>query len=158
MADGFIVRKGGASALEITGQEIITGEYAEAISKFDTVALTSIENPDVKNKLPDPASLPTNNGEKVSFSSDNTYLAVAHGTSPFITIYKRSGDTFTKLANPAILPGNFGLGVSFSPDTIYLAVSHGNNPYITIYKRSGDIFTKLTNPAALPNDSTRNPD
>ena len=40
----------------------------------------------------------------VAFSSDDTYMAVAHQNSPFITIYKRSGDTFTKLADPATLP------------------------------------------------------
>jgi hypothetical protein len=157
MAVGKILRKPKIQTLEVTGQEILSGEFTETIAKFETVALRSIENPDVKNKLLDPAILPPDNGQAVSFSSDNTYLAVAHGTSPFITIYKRSGDTFTKLANPAILPGNFALGVSFSPDTIYLAVSHSNNPYISIYKRSGDIFTKLTNPAALPTSSTRNP-
>jgi hypothetical protein len=42
-------------------------------------------------------------------------MAVAHATSPFVTIYKRSGDTFTKLANPATLPTNFGYGVAFYP-------------------------------------------
>jgi hypothetical protein len=40
---------------------------------------------------------------------------VAHGTSPFVTVYKRSGDTFTKLANPATLPTGAGYGVAFYP-------------------------------------------
>ena len=53
--------------------------------------------------LVNPAALPTGNGLGVSFSPDGTYMAVAHVNTPFITIYKRSGDTFTKLANSVIL-------------------------------------------------------
>jgi len=89
----------------------------------------------------------------VSFSNDNNYMSVAHSTSPFVTIYKRIGDTFTKLANPSILPtngANFGNGVSFSNDNNYMSVAHYASPYITIYKRSGDTFTKLNNPSELP--------
>jgi lipopolysaccharide export system protein LptC len=76
-------------------------------------------------------------------------MAVAHFTSPFITIYKRSGDTFTKLANPATLPASTGNGVAFSSDDTYMAVAHSTSPFITIYKRSGDTFTKLADPATL---------
>jgi hypothetical protein len=77
-------------------------------------------------------------------------MAVAHPTSPFITIYKRSGDTFTKLADPATLPTGTGVSVAFSSDDTYMAVAHVNSPFITIYKRSGDTFTKLADPATLP--------
>ena len=78
------------------------------------------------------------------------YLAVAHATTPFITIYKRSGDTFTKLDNPATLPTGQGWGCAFSTDGVYLAVAHATTPWVTIYKRSGDTFTKLADPATLP--------
>ena len=47
--------------------------------------------------------------------ADEAFMAVAHDGTPFITIYKRSGDTFTKLANPATLPASNGLGVAFYP-------------------------------------------
>ena len=79
------------------------------------------------------------NGYGVSFSSDDTYLAVAH-TSPFLTVYKRSGDTFTKLTG--IEHQQEGGGVSFSSDDTYLAVAH-TSPFLTVYKRSGDTFTKI---------------
>ena len=79
-----------------------------------------------------------------------TLSAVAHGTSPYVTIYKRSGDTFTKLSNPTDLPTGTGRAVSFDPTGTYLAVAHYGSPYITIYKRSGDTFTKLSNPTDLP--------
>ena len=61
------------------------------------------------------------------------YLAVAHASSPYITIYKRSGDTFTKLSNPSSRPTGNGEGCAFSPDGMYLAVAHATSPYITIY-------------------------
>ena len=97
-------------------------------------------------KLSNPANLPTGYGRDCSFSPDSNYLAVAHVNSPYITIYKRNGDTF-KLPNPGVLPTNSS---SFSPDNNYLAVAHGTSPFITIYKRNGDRFTKLSNPDDLP--------
>ena len=109
---------------------------------------------DTPVKLADPASLPTNVANDATFSPDGTYLVVAYITSPYINIYKRSGDTFTKLANPAALPTSWGYGASFSPDGTYLAIAHGTSPYITIYKRSGDTFTKLADPADLPAGTT----
>ena len=105
---------------------------------------------DVFTKLANPATLPPNTGYGVAYSPDDTYLTVAHNSSPRFTIYKRAGDVFTKLANPAALPPGDGRGASWSPDNGYLAISHQNSPYVTTYSRSGDVFTKLSNPATLP--------
>ena len=88
-----------------------------------------------------------------SAAPDKKFLVVTHNTSPYVTIYKQGGDTFTKLASPATLPTNVGYGVAFSADGTYMAVVHGGYPFVTIYKRSGDTFTKLANPAALPTGS-----
>ena len=101
-------------------------------------------------KLSNPATLPPFDGLDCSFSHNDVYLAVSHGSSPYITIYKRSGDTFTKLADPATLPTGTGESCAFSYDDVYLAVGHSTTPFITIYKRSGDTFTKLANPSTLP--------
>lgn len=100
--------------------------------------------------LPGPDVLPTNNGVGCAFSPDESYLAVATYSSPFIIIYKRNGDTFTKLPNPAVLPTGSAEKCTFSPDGNYLVVAHSKSPYITIYKRDGDTFTKLSNPVELP--------
>ena len=87
----------------------------------------------------------------VSFSSDETYLAITGATSSYIKVFKRSGDTFTALSNPTILPTGAAYGgCAFSPDGNYLAVLHLTTPWVTIYKRSGDVFTKLANPSILP--------
>ena len=78
------------------------------------------------------------------------FLAVAHSTTPFVTVYGQDVDAFTKLGNPANLPTDTGRGIAFSADGNYLAVGHSTSPFLTIYKRSGDTFTKLPNPATLP--------
>lgn len=86
----------------------------------------------------------------VAMSPNGSHLAVAHSTTPFVTIYSRSGVNLTKLANPSTLPPNAGRCVAWSPDSTYLVVGHGTTPFVTIYKRSGNTFTKLTNPTNLP--------
>jgi 6-phosphogluconolactonase (cycloisomerase 2 family) len=115
---------------------------------------------DTFTKLDNPATLPNNNAANgyalgIAFSNDDTYLAVAHGGTPFITIYKRSEGVYTKLPNPAILPASACWDVAFSSDATYMAVVHGITPFIIIYKRSGDVFTKLADPATLPTGVSR---
>src|SRR5690606_33090566 len=87
----------------------------------------------------------------VAFSSDGTYLAVAHTTTPYLTVYKHSGDTFNKLSGIEAPTGeNYsGMGVSFSSDSTYLAVAQARSPFLTVYKRTGDTFNKLSGIAAL---------
>ncbi len=75
---------------------------------------------------------------------------MGHLESPFVIIYKRSGDIFTRLPNPTSLPSSFVRSIAFSTDGTYLAVGHSISPFVTIYKRSGDIFTILPNPVILP--------
>jgi WD40 repeat protein len=104
--------------------------------------------PDYSTAVSDPATLPTTRSRGVSWSSDNTYLAVASDDTPFVLIYKRSGDTFTKLADPASLPTALLIGLDFDGTDTYLAVVTNVTPYLEIYKRSGDTFTKLTTPTA----------
>ena len=104
-------------------------------------ALVPVSAPD--QKLTDPAALPAFTGNDAAFSPDGTYLAVAHAETPFITIYKRSGDVFTKLDDPADLPAFTGNGAAFSPDGTYLAVAHSTTPFITIYRGEEDTATEF---------------
>jgi WD40 repeat protein len=134
-----------------------TGTYLAVVhgtTPYVTICKKSIDTDSYPTftKLSNPATLPPAQGNGVEFSSDGDYLAVAHNTSPFVTVYKRSGDTFTKVANPTTLPAGTGNGVSWSPDGTYLAVSHNTTPFITIYKldKITDTLTKLSDPATLP--------
>jgi len=101
---------------------------------------------DVYTALDTPDVVPTGDVLDCTFSANNTYLAVAHGTTPFVSVYKRNIDTFTKLSDPVTLPTGTGRGVSWSEDAAYLAVSHSVWPYLSIYKREGDTLTWLNSP------------
>lgn len=101
-------------------------------------------------KAPTPSVYPGGVGAAVGWSKDGVYLALATDTAPYVTVYKRSGTTFTKLADIADTPAGAAGEVAFSNSGLYLAVAHATTPYVTIYSRSGDTFTKLAAPASLP--------
>jgi hypothetical protein len=54
----------------------------------------------------------------------DSYLAVGHATSPFVTIYNQDVDTFSKVPNPANLPTFHAYSMDFSSDGVYLAVGY----------------------------------
>jgi hypothetical protein len=80
--------------------------------------------------------LPTGQARGTAWSPNGEFLSVAHSNTPFITIYQRSGATFTKLADPATadLPTGTGLAVAWSPNGEFLSISHAITPFITIYQ------------------------
>ena len=80
------VNVGGGSPLIIGGQDIVSGVLQGTINKFDAVYIEKILNS--TTKLANPATLPASTGIGTAFSPDGVYLSVAHGASPFITIYK----------------------------------------------------------------------
>lgn len=110
----------------------------------------------VTEKVVDPGTLPTDNARGIAISPDGLTLVVAHQTTPFVTIYRRTAvgaDDWTKIANPATLPPGIAQGCGFSPDGLTLAVAHAGTPFVTIYRRTAvgaDDWTKIANPAALP--------
>jgi Tol biopolymer transport system component len=108
---------------------------------------------DAPVKQSDPSTLPPSSSYRLSWSPDGRFLAVPHATSPYVTIYDRSGATFTKITNPGSLPTGTCLASSWSPDGRFLALTQIGSPYINIYERSGATFTKLSNPATLPSSN-----
>jgi hypothetical protein len=93
--------------------------------------------------------LPTGNGNGVAFSPSGANIAVAHFTSPFISVYPWSPGFGTKYANPATLPQQPGYQPAFTGTDI--AVAHGGgNPYIVAYPFSSGFGTKYADPATLP--------
>lgn len=104
-----------------------------------------------------PDIIPTGSGTNCSFSQDGTYLSVAHSTSPFLSVYFRSGTTYTKLANPTTLPTGNGAQSSWSSDNQYVAITHATSPFVSIYQKTGTgssaTLTKLSNPATLPQNT-----
>ena len=106
------------------------------------------------DKMSAPATLPTDAANGCSWDASGTYLAVVNSTSPYITVYERSGSTLTKIANPATLPTGAAYGCSWDSSGTYLAVVNSTSPYITVYQRSGSTLTKLADPATLPASNT----
>ncbi|MGI9217128.1 MAG: WD40 repeat domain-containing protein [Hydrogenophaga sp.] len=105
-------------------------------------------NAGVLTLLTNPATMPVGAVVSCAWSPDDKFLAVGHGTTPFVTIYERSGDTLTKLSNPSTLPTGAARQVAWSPSGEFLAVAHNTTPYLTVYQRSDTTFTKLTSTAA----------
>lgn len=109
-------------------------------------------------KLADPATPPAGGGMGVAWTSDGRLLAVAHGTTPFLTVYQSNGaatPVLTKIANPASLPAASGREVAWSPCGRFLSVAHFSGIGISFYERTGlTTLTKLANPATPPASST----
>lgn len=131
-------------SLDITGTLKATVKYAQSIAKGDLVTYRRHFGFDTLISLSSPSTLPSGDGRACEWSPDGLYLAICYSGTPYLSIYKRNGETLNKLANPATLPSSYGTGVSFSSDNVYLAVSSADGNGLIIYKRSGDTFTFLT--------------
>lgn len=150
--------------LQIDAENIINYQNFYTTSKGTSGKLTIGDKESVKltyagvghyqgdlTKISNPGTLPSGNGHwGIGWSHDGVYIAVGSTASPYLLIYKRSGNTLTKLSNPLTLPTGNVYFCEFSHDDTYLAVGEYNSPYLLIYKRSGDTFTKLPNPSNLP--------
>ena len=77
-------------------------------------------------------------------------IAIAHDTSPYISVYPWASGFGTKYADPATLPTGNGAGVAFSSSVPAIAIAHNTSPYISVYPWSSGFGTKYANPATLP--------
>ena len=79
-------------------------------------------------------------------------LAIAHGSSPRVSVYPWSSGFGTKYSNPGTLPTNFAINATFSPNAAHLAVGHNTSPNVTAYPFTvGTGFgTKYSDPGTLP--------
>lgn len=106
-------------------------------------------------KIADPGTSPTGGGIDVAWTPAGDFVAVAHGVSPWVSVYPFVTGFGTRVSNPATLPVNSasGLGeggVAFSPDGTKIAVASDTSPFIFVYPWSGAWGTKLANPGTLP--------
>lgn len=97
-----------------------------------------------------PGTLPAGAANVCKFSPDGRFLAVGHATTPFLTIYERSGTTFTKLANPSTLPAGTVNDLDWSPDGNLLVVANSTTPFMRSYQRRGLNFSALGTPGTIP--------
>lgn len=80
-----------------------------------------------------------------AWDSTGEYLAAGYGSSPYVKVYRRSGDTFTALTMPATIPTSAAYGIRFytSGGTIYMVVSAGT--LVRQYSISGNTITFVSN-------------
>ena len=112
-------------------ETIAKGDVVE--SYYRTMSLSSV------------ASLtPAGSANAVTWSPNGLYLAVGHSTSPRLTVYRRSANTFTSVGVPPTFGGACN-SLNFSSDGDYLAgVATGTGFRLRVFKRSGDVFTHLS--------------
>jgi sugar lactone lactonase YvrE len=89
----------------------------------------------------------------VATTSDGTVVAVAHATSPYVSVYTRSGTTLTKVTNPATLPAATGNVVAWNRANTRLVVGTDSN--FKVYNWNGTTLTALSDPATLPGGRIR---
>jgi len=90
-------------------------------------------------KVTDPATQPTGQGYGIAFSPDRAYMAVAHTTTPFLTIYMVNGDPVTNIWSGTPTSGAAPLLVTFNDTSL-----NGTN-YIWDFGDSSAIVTGFLN-------------
>lgn len=125
------------------------------------IAITSLNSPFVRiwkiNQANDtvsvitPFTFTTGAVNDLAWSGDGNSLALAHNNTPFISVYDRSGDTFTRLNNPATLPTSNLSRIDFNPaGTQIVCATAVSNSNLIIYSKSGTTLTKEADPATNP--------
>lgn len=93
-------------------------------------------------------------GALTRIAMSENLMAIGSDTSPYLTIFDRSDDTYTAASAPTTLPTGTVNGVAISPDEEHVAVAMDTSPYFAVFKvdRYG-AWNKLSNPASLPTDT-----
>jgi WD40 repeat protein len=85
-------------------------------------------------KFANPAVVPQGSSVKAVFSPDETAVAVASNTSPYVAVYRWSAAGFgTKFADPVTLPEGSAYCVVFSPTGGHILIGHVSPSYNSIY-------------------------
>lgn len=71
-------------------------------------------------------------------SSDGQFLAIAHESSPYLTLYSwnSANNRYEKTTQQDYSPTGNGFGLAVSSNGEFIAVGHYTSPYLTTYKRS----------------------
>ncbi len=113
----------------------------------------------VFTKLANPSVLPTGNVTCCKFYGDTLILGLA--VSPYLEIYRRSGDTFTKMANPTTLPkfSCYSVDIAYHTPTgsVMVCAIGISSPTIKLYTldTSTSVLTSISAPSVLPSTNCR---
>lgn len=128
--------------------------FASQTSPFIQGYITRPLN-NIVDVMANPAVLPTGLAVCVHVHPTSGYVAVGHGTTPFLSVYPVSGQSYgTRLTNPGTLPPSQLNSIEFSPHGDYLTISTGTTPFIQTYAFNpsgvGTIGAVAANPSPLP--------
>lgn len=110
-----------------------------------------------------PGVLPTGAARMCAWHPSNLFVAVAHTTTPFMSIYPIStGYGFgTKLTNPVSLPPGNLTGICFAPTGDYILTLSATTPYVGVWAfnpaAGGSIGAKSADPLVIPSSATSSP-
>lgn len=83
----------------------------------------------------------------VAISTDKQYIAICYSVTPFVSVYKITGGTFSPLTITNTSVTGAVVSAYFSADGNYLSIGFvTNGTGMSILSRSGDTFTKIANP------------
>lgn len=91
------------------------------------------------SQFSDSADFPAGQGNGVAFSLDGSYMAVAHTTTPFVSIYLLTSGKWVKQTNPATLPTGDGKAVAWNFEREMLYTAHSTTPFVTFYQTASDM-------------------
>jgi hypothetical protein len=127
-----------------------TDDYVIACSQAGGVVLyTNNGDGTFTNINSDVSSYPTysagNAALNAAFSNNDNYMAIGQTATPYVTLYSRSGNTFTSLASPSTLLTYEASVVAWSPNGDYLLVGGGTSSNTILYQNNNDgTFTALS--------------
>ena len=137
---------GGASIKKLRTETVVAQNTFAAGDTAHIISATGTVTPEI-NAV---STLPAGAGNGAAFNHDGTRCAIAHVTSPYVTIYDTTTSPWTKIANPSTLPTGNGYGAAFNHDGTRCAITHYTSPFVTIYDTTTSPWTKIANPSKLP--------
>jgi len=99
------------------------------------------------------ASIPAGIANGVACSPDGKWLAVTSTTTPYLIMYKRTGDTFVKQTDLDSKPTSSCYCVAFSADGTRFTVGTSGTYRAVHYKIVDDVFIPLTHPTSYPSST-----
>jgi hypothetical protein len=124
------------------------------LSRRALLAASNSTTPGFGAKYANPATLPAGQGNAIRFSHSAATIAIAHNTTPCISVYPWSSSSGfgVKYSNPSTLPTGNGLSVAFSNGDSVIAIGHSTTPFLSVYPWSTatGFGVKFNNPATLP--------
>ena len=120
---------GGASIKKLRTETVVAQNTFAAGDTAHIISATGTVTPEI-NAV---STLPAGAGNGAAFNHDGTRCAIAHITSPYVTIYDTTTSPWTKIANPSTLPTGNGYCAAFNHDGTRCAITHDTSPFVTIY-------------------------